>query len=195
MRFLNRSSLFAGRCAVLCLGVSVVLAGCRSGENRSRELPSSTVPASPEVPAPTEPPAAEAVFDGDTAAMERWNAGEISWFSFDEGVEAAQASGKPAMAIVQAEWCPRCTEYAALYGQDAVVESTEDFVMIWLDEDDPAAARLAPDGGYVPRTVFLQPDGTADTSLTSGHPRYGHFLNPVDSAPLLALMDRARSAR
>lgn len=162
-----------------------------SAENTSAARGASTpAAANSNLRTPSDP---SAPFNGDRAAMERWNADQIAWFTHEEGVAAAAAANMPALAIVSAGWCPRCTEYAALFSDQAVVEASRDFVMILLDESAPAATRhLALDGGYVPRTVFLSPDGEPDTSLNSGRSDYRHFLNPSAPDQLLALMAQAK---
>ena len=183
----------------------LLLAGCRA------PAPTEPAPAETEAevatdeneqaaPARAEPSAEEraqslaAVFRGDAEAMELWNADEIAWVPYDEGLAVAAAEGRPAIVIVKTVWCPRCTQYAGTFSDAEVVEAAREFVMILADQDHVAAVRegLSSDGGYVPRTHFLAPDGTPDATLTSGRSDYAHFINPSDPDALLSLMGQAR---
>ncbi len=184
--------------ATLCAFATV---SCRSNAPAPRERePASAAPATTPENTPGDAIAADRVptdpgapFDGDAAKMARWNTDEIAWFTHEEGVAAAAAANVPMVAVVTADWCPRCTEYSALFADDDVVAAAQDFVMVLVDEAAPEAARdLALDGTYVPRTVFLSPTGEPDPSLNSGRSDYRHFLNPNDPGQLLGLMARAQ---
>ena len=134
------------------------------------------------------------VFQGNAETMSLWNGGAIDWVSYEEGLTRAAAENRPAIVVVKTGWCPRCNQYSRSFSNDAVVAASEEFVMILADQDHVPAVRqnLAPDGGYVPRTHFLAPDGTPDDTLTSGRSDYAYFINPSDPAALVALMVEAR---
>lgn len=141
--------------------------------------------------APSDP---GAPFNHDEEAMALWNQAHIDWFTYEEGLETAAAAGVPAIVVIKTGWCPRCTQYADSFSNDDVVAATEDFVMILADQDAvPAVERdLNLDGAYVPRTIFLSPEGEPDRSLNSGRSDYQHFINPSQPQALLALMERAQ---
>lgn len=64
-------------------------------------------------------------------------------------------------------------------------------MLIDRDQAPDQAATYAPDGGYVPRSMFLTSDGTLNPGLQSGRPDFRYFLNPDDPRQLLDLMAQA----
>ena len=63
--------------------------------------------------------------------------------------------------------------------------------MVHVDVDtEPAlAAKYAPDGGYVPRTYFIAPDGTLSADIHAPRPKFKYFYDEKDPSALLAGMD------
>jgi protein-disulfide reductase (glutathione) len=124
----------------------------------------------------------------------RWN-NAIAWVPMLDGLEAAKKSGKPALLVFYTEWCPHCRTYAKLFHDPQVVEASEAFVMIRVNEDATPDLGVAfrPDGQYVPRTFLLSPDGKTHADLVGAHPKYKHFLDEDSPDQLLALMKKARS--
>ncbi|MFT4703823.1 MAG: protein-disulfide reductase (glutathione) [Bradymonadia bacterium] len=180
----------------------VSLAACRSqpvpdgSESPAEEVAATeaaeAAPAADGIPAPADPGAA---FAGDAEAMALWNQGTVQWHDYESGMALARESGRPAVVVIHASWCPRCTEYAAVFSEDSVVEMSQNFIMIIADKDQNAAASaaFALDGSYVPRTVFLSPDGEPNTELNSGRDDFRYFLNPNSPDQLLELMQQATS--
>ena len=66
--------------------------------------------------------------------------------------------------------------------------------MIRIDRDrsHDVSARYAPDGDYIPRTLFLSPDGKIDTSIHAPRDEYLYFYAESDPASLLAGVAQAR---
>jgi len=69
-----------------------------------------------------------------------------------------------------------------------MVRQDQDQAAPWLKE------QLGGYGTYVPRVLFVSPDGTVREDLTGGHPRYPHFYAPMVADKLIANM-RAASVR
>jgi hypothetical protein len=65
--------------------------------------------------------------------------------------------------------------------------------MVHLDADAEAtiAAKYQVDGGYIPRTYFLAPDGTLDPTIHPPRPRSMYFYDERDPTSLLAGMSAA----
>lgn len=65
--------------------------------------------------------------------------------------------------------------------------------MVKVDQSKrpPMLKRFARFGGYVPRIFILKSDGTLNTALTSGHPRYPYFYSSKTPQKLVAVMRRA----
>jgi thiol:disulfide interchange protein len=122
-----------------------------------------------------------------------WNDANIAWKSLDDGLPLAKKEQKPICLIVFTEWCPHCKNYSQVFHDPKVVEKAKQFVMIHADQDkekDKTAA-YAPDGGYIPRTLFLNPDGTLNKDVHAPRPQYQYFYDEKDPVAVLAGMDEA----
>jgi hypothetical protein len=51
--------------------------------------------------------------------------------------------------------------------------------------------KYAPDGKYIPRTLFLSSAGALDPALQAPNPRYKYFYDERNPAPTLASMEAA----
>lgn len=133
-------------------------------------------------------PARSVIAGGD------WNDQGIQWQSYADGMAKAKASQTPVCLIFYTEWCPHCQNYSKLFHLPAVVEQAKQFVMIRLDADKnrELGAQYSPDGGYIPRTFFLSPDGELDTSLRAHDGKFQYFFGESDSVPLLTKMAEAQ---
>ena len=125
-----------------------------------------------------------------------WNDTGIAWRSYDEGLAAAKAEGKPVCLVFYTDWCPHCTNYSQVFHDPRVVEKSKQFVMIRLNKDESTAisAKYVPDGEYIPRTYFLASDGTLKVDITEQRPTYKYFYSEHDPASLLRAMDLAAVA-
>jgi len=65
--------------------------------------------------------------------------------------------------------------------------------MIRLDKDKNGAVsgKYAPDGDYIPRTLFLTADGTLDPDIHAPRDKYRYFYDEHDPKSVLAAMDAA----
>lgn len=124
---------------------------------------------------------------------EFWNGAKIAWRSPADGLTEAKREGKIAMVVVQADWCPVCRDYRNVFKDNRIVEASRSVVPILIDTDkDPDNdAAFAPDGGYVPRTLFVDGNGKIIESLKAKHPDYRHFVDADAPDELLALLKRA----
>ena len=122
-----------------------------------------------------------------------WNDGGIAWQPYEKGLAAAKSAKKPVCLILYTEWCPHCANYSKVFHDPKVVEQSKKFVMIRLDKDKNAelGKKYAPDGDYIPRTLFLSPTGTLDPDLHAPRDRYMYFYDEKDPASVLAGMDAA----
>jgi len=142
----------------------------------------------PPRPAPT----ASAPAPAAAAAGQAWGGAAIAWKGASDGLAAVKESGRRALVVVTADWCGHCKNYARVFSDPRVVEQAKSFVMIRVDNDrDPLASRFSVDGGYVPRTFFLRPDGSIDSEIHAARAQYRYFYDEHDPGPLLAAMTRA----
>lgn len=122
-----------------------------------------------------------------------WNEKAIAWKSYAEGMALAAKTHKPVCVVVFATWCPHCTNYARVFNDARIVARAKDFVMIRVDEDqEPEVGKtLAPDGVYVPRTLFIDAAGEVAAGIHAPRPKFKYFYDEADPASLLAGMDEA----
>jgi thiol:disulfide interchange protein len=122
-----------------------------------------------------------------------WNDANIKWQSLDEGLKLAKAEKKPVCLVVFTEWCPHCKNYSGVFHDPKVVEKSKKFVMVRLDQDAAKAEtqKYAPDGGYIPRTIFLAADGTVIADVHAPRDQYKYFYDEKNPASVLAGMDAA----
>ncbi|MFM2152061.1 MAG: hypothetical protein RL199_496 [Pseudomonadota bacterium] len=132
------------------------------------------------------------LFSPVAALAHDWNAA-IAWRPYAAGLAEAKKTGRPVCLVVSTEWCPHCRNYARVFHDPAVVKASRGFVMIHVDKDaEPAAsAAYAPDGEYIPRTMFLDAQGRLSADLHAPRPRYLYFYDESDPRPLLASMNAA----
>jgi thiol-disulfide isomerase/thioredoxin len=82
--------------------------------------------------------------------------------SLEAVTKASQASGKPAIVVFSASWCPPCQSMKHdVYPSAAVKPLHDQFVWAYLDVDDPANAAAAKKFGVngIPHIQFLGKDG------------------------------------
>ena len=127
------------------------------------------------------------------AAAHDWNDGAIAWKSLDDGLALAKKDHKPVCLIFYTEWCPHCANFSKVFHDPKVVETSKRLVMVRLDQDQnkDLAQKYQPDGGYIPRTLFLTPDGTLDADVHAPRDQYKYFYDEKDPASVLAGMDAA----
>lgn len=101
-----------------------------------------------------------------TAPAHGWN-DDIAWRHLDEGLAEAAKLQRPLMLIVHASWCRSCKALKPSFHDARLHDLSEQFVMVNLDQDaEPRSLEFAPDGNYIPRVVFVDPDtGQADPSI------------------------------
>ena len=101
------------------------------------------------------------------APVEDWNDAEVAWREYEAGLAEAKRDRRPVCLVFYADWCTGCQAYKKLFFDPKVVELSRRFVMVRVDRDHAPAlsARYAPDGEYIPRTLFLSPDGALDPEI------------------------------
>jgi thioredoxin-like negative regulator of GroEL len=124
---------------------------------------------------------------------EAWNGAEIAWRDMGSGVKDSIRTGKPALIVFHATWCQICRHFRAVFKDPGIVAASRDLVMILVDVDKQPDINgaFAPDGGYVPRTVFVDSEGNVLEDLKSANPKYRYSADVDGPAELLSLMKRA----
>jgi len=119
------------------------------------------------------------VFISQIAAKSNgWNE-NIDWAADIDSFQAKiKESGKPGMMIIHKSWCGACKSLKPKFiASKAIEEASKDFVMLnTIDDDEPSGDQYKPDGGYIPRILFFNPDGEVDASLKNpGRDSYKYF--------------------
>ncbi len=123
-----------------------------------------------------------------------WNGAEIDWRDARSGIYESAHSGKTVIMVFHATWCTFCKKYRKVFFDKDVVAAAKDFVMILVDADADKTVNgaFAPDGSYVPRTIFLDSNGNIQSDLKAkGDPKYPHSVDIDGPGELLGLMRRA----
>jgi protein-disulfide reductase (glutathione) len=105
----------------------------------------------------------------------------IAWRSLPEGLVQAQAEEKPLMLLVWKTWCGACKALRPKFeASPSILTESSNFVMVnVVDDEEPSDAKYKPGGaGYIPRVLFLRPDGSVMTDVQVRRPCFV-FLNRV----------------
>jgi protein-disulfide reductase (glutathione) len=124
-----------------------------------------------------------------------WNNAGIAWVDHTQGAAEAARTGKPILTVVHAIWCSQCDRYKKVFFDPRVVEMSKNFVMVMIDADreKKLSAKLGPNNQvFVPRTLFLKPDGQLRPDIKGTNPGYEHFIDNDSPAELLSLMQKAK---
>ncbi|HLK10179.1 MAG TPA: thioredoxin family protein [Candidatus Binatia bacterium] len=129
-------------------------------------------------------------------AAEDWNDAQIAWRPYADGLALAKKERKPICLVFFTEWCPHCQHYSGVFHDPKVVAESKQFVMIRLDKDKNAelSKQYAPDGEYIPRTLFLSSAGVVAAEIHAPRERYLYFYDEQNPASLLAGMAQAAKA-
>lgn len=189
------ASLVAAGASVLALG-GLLYASFRDSSSSPHAEPAQVAaPANPPpvattvaaAPAPAPAPVAPKV------QKEDWNDTGIAWQTYEAGIAQAKKDNKPVCLVFFTNWCPHCRNYSKVFSDSRIVTRSKDFVMIRLNADDVPEISNAhsPDGGYVPRTFFLNAEGKILADVHAPRPQYVHFYDENNPESLLAGMDAA----
>ncbi len=128
-------------------------------------------------------------------SAELWNGPAINWRTIGDGIRESTRTGKTVIMVFHAKWCTSCKRYREVWKDPAVVEASKDFVMILIDVDEhpDENGAFSPDGTYVPRTIFLNPEGDVLSQYRGRDPEFPHSLDIASSDELLSIMKKAAS--
>ncbi|CAL1532161.1 unnamed protein product [Lymnaea stagnalis] len=106
--------------------------------------------------------AASALLGSVAAAAEQvktW--GRINWVTMKDGQRLVKEQGKPAMVVFHKPWCRACKALRPRFANSREIEQlSNDFIMISVEEEEvPKNSELSPDGAYIPRILFMDPEG------------------------------------
>lgn len=124
-----------------------------------------------------------------------------SWTAFADAKAEAASTGKPIMLVITKSWCGACKALKPQFAASAeILELSSSFVMTNVaDNDEPSSKDFSPDGGYIPRILFLSSDGTVNKEIINaeGNPQYKYYYsgpNQIVTAMRTALGATATAA-
>eukprot|EP00698_Gefionella_okellyi_P024085 TRINITY_DN8409_c0_g1_i3.p1 TRINITY_DN8409_c0_g1~~TRINITY_DN8409_c0_g1_i3.p1 ORF type:complete len:166 (+),score=27.77 TRINITY_DN8409_c0_g1_i3:36-533(+) len=131
------------------------------------------------------------VHASDSVGLGRGFGDDYEWYQLDAGLEKAKELNKPAMIVFHKSWCGACKSLGRKFTDSEVIKSlASNFVMVNVhDDEDPSDSKYTPDGGYIPRIFFANPDGSLRTDIQSANDRYRHFF--ADDSQVADAMRRA----
>jgi len=85
----------------------------------------------------------------------------IKWVSLKEGQKLAKEQNKPAMIVIHKTWCRACKALKPRFAASSeIAKMSNDFIMINVEDDEePRNSEFKPDGGYIPRILFMDASG------------------------------------
>ncbi|KJH43043.1 hypothetical protein DICVIV_10950 [Dictyocaulus viviparus] len=118
-----------------------------------------------------------AVFGEKTSVKDLSNGfrNEIDWIDWNVAIGVAKDLHKPIFLLIHKTWCGACRglkkEFSASPKMPELFELSKKFVMVNVEDDDePEDEKYAPDGGYIPRILFL--DTSGEPLQTNNEARY-----------------------
>lgn len=124
---------------------------------------------------------------------EAWNYPEIPWRTYEAGMQEMARTNKPAVLVLQADWCLVCRNYQRLFSDPAVEKFAQDYVFILgdIEENPELQRRYNVDGDYIPRTFVLNADGGLRREASGSHERQRFFVDPYRPDELSRLLEEA----
>ncbi|XP_013380674.1 thioredoxin domain-containing protein 12 [Lingula anatina] len=98
---------------------------------------------------------------------------------FEEGLKASAETSKPLMLVIHKSWCGACKALKPNFAKDkGIAELGTKFIMVNVEDDEePGDQKYAPDGGYIPRILFLNSKGDVQQDLINenGNANYKYY--------------------
>ena len=123
----------------------------------------------------------------------------LPWTPYSEAFALAQSSGKPIALVVWKTWCGACKALRPRFAESAAIAAHADaFVMVnVVDDEEPQEERFKPDGGYIPRILFLNGRSGAvmtDVVNAGGNDKYKYYYSDPGGIALSMQKVKARAA-
>jgi len=85
---------------------------------------------------------------------------DITWQSFDDGLNLAKRHKRPMIVVIEKPWCLACQTLSKVFVEsDDVQALSKQFIMTRLDSEETTGEIFQLDGKYYPRLFFLDHTG------------------------------------
>lgn len=90
-----------------------------------------------------------------------FNGNRIRYFDYPQALTEARARNCPVMLWITKSWCKACKQLKLKVERSAEIEALSEYFVMSHAEDDnePNDEKLAPNGSYSPRIMFITGDG------------------------------------
>ncbi|CAL8103475.1 unnamed protein product [Orchesella dallaii] len=130
--------------------------------------------------------------DEGSSALDNGLGKHINWHRLDDGLAAAKEQAKPLMLIIHKSWCGACKSLKPKFSESQKISKlSKKFIMVnTMDDDEPPMDIYKPDGGYVPRILFFDPEGELykDVVNEEGNPEYMYYY--YDELSIVGSMEK-----
>ena len=105
---------------------------------------------------------------------------EIEWKPWSEALDLAKETEKPIMVLLHKTSCPACKSFKPVFAKSKeILDLSSKFVMVnaKFGQDPSNEPKLAIDGKYVPRIIFMNSNGDVLKEVINkkGNPKYKYF--------------------
>ena len=105
---------------------------------------------------------------------------DIEWKPWSEALDLAKETEKPILVLLHKTSCPACKSFKPVFAKSKeILELSSKFVMVnaKFGQDPSNEPKLAIDGKYVPRIIFMNSQGDVLEEVINkrGNPKYKYF--------------------
>ena len=123
--------------------------------------------------------------NGDALSPGNGFGDQYDWVPFDKAGELAKKIEKPIMLIIHKSWCGACKRLKPIIADSDILEDAfKEFVVVnVVDDEEPEDDQFKPDGGYIPRVLFLDynDNKVMPEFKNKAHPdKYNYFYSSDD---------------
>ncbi|PRP88285.1 thioredoxin domain containing like [Planoprotostelium fungivorum] len=106
---------------------------------------------------------------------------KIQWKKLDE---ALSDDSKPTLVVIHKSWCGACKNLRPKFAEsEEIAQLSAHFNMVnTLDDEEPSDSQFKPDGGYIPRILFVDhKTKKVDPNIynENGNPSYKYYYGDV----------------
>lgn len=131
------------------------------------------------------------IFTATLQADDKWNDEGIDWLTLESALDDASSSEKKIMLVLHSEGCGACDDYSKLFREGAVAIASKDLLMVLVDDgvNEDISEKYSLDGSYVPRTYFLNSDGSVmDVRVGKEGDRFQYYFGGRKAQELVQIM-------